>query len=115
MTQKCPNCGKSMKLRRSMHGRLWGCSDYPACRGIIPANASGDPVGRPADAATRALRVKAMNAFLVYLNRMGFSREDGYLWLQSMLSMTPDECHFRNFDSVACEAVIGLCGQGREV
>lgn len=113
--QKCPNCQRPMRLRRSEHGRFWGCSDYPACKGTVPANESGDPVGRPADTETKGKRGDAKDAFDVYLMRMGLDFSEGYLWLQSQLSMTPDECHFRNFDSETCEAVIGLCLQGRKV
>jgi restriction system protein len=30
----CPSCGKPMRQRKSQKGDFWGCSDYPACRGI---------------------------------------------------------------------------------
>ena len=30
----CPECGKPMRKRHSAKGDFWGCSDYPACRGI---------------------------------------------------------------------------------
>lgn len=30
----CPECGKPMRKRHSTKGDFWGCSDYPACRGI---------------------------------------------------------------------------------
>ena len=34
--KECPNCGKSMVVRRSRFGKLfYGCSAYPKCRGII--------------------------------------------------------------------------------
>jgi ssDNA-binding Zn-finger/Zn-ribbon topoisomerase 1 len=29
----CPECGGSMTPRMSQHGKFWGCSDYPRCRG----------------------------------------------------------------------------------
>jgi len=37
---RCPKCGSEMVLRTAKHGnnqggKLWGCSKYPACRGII--------------------------------------------------------------------------------
>ena len=31
----CPNCGRVMKKRKSVHGEFWGCSAYPKCRGTI--------------------------------------------------------------------------------
>jgi DNA topoisomerase-1 len=34
--KECPNCGKTMVVRRSRFGKLfYGCSAYPKCRGII--------------------------------------------------------------------------------
>ncbi|MCO5206222.1 MAG: DUF2726 domain-containing protein [Anaerolineae bacterium] len=38
----CPNCGKPMKLRTARQGanrgnQFWGCSGYPNCRTILPA------------------------------------------------------------------------------
>ena len=32
----CPQCGKTMRRRRSAKGEFWGCSAYPACRGTRP-------------------------------------------------------------------------------
>jgi DNA helicase-2/ATP-dependent DNA helicase PcrA len=31
----CPNCGKKMALRDGTYGVFWGCSGYPACRGVL--------------------------------------------------------------------------------
>jgi restriction system protein len=30
---ECPECGKSMRKRKSQKGDFWGCSGYPECRG----------------------------------------------------------------------------------
>ena len=37
----CPKCGSTMQRRTARRGRyagkqFWGCSEYPACRGIVP-------------------------------------------------------------------------------
>lgn len=29
----CPQCGQSMRRRRSAKGEFWGCTAYPACKG----------------------------------------------------------------------------------
>ena len=29
---ECPNCGGNLRIRRSQHGKFYGCSNYPACR-----------------------------------------------------------------------------------
>ena len=30
----CPECGQSMRKRKSQKGEFWGCSGYPNCKGI---------------------------------------------------------------------------------
>jgi four helix bundle suffix protein len=34
---ECPQCGKSMRRRKSAKGDFWGCSAYPDCKGTRPA------------------------------------------------------------------------------
>lgn len=34
----CPLCGEPMRSRTSVHGRFWGCSQYPGCRGTRPGD-----------------------------------------------------------------------------
>jgi uncharacterized C2H2 Zn-finger protein len=39
---RCPRCGKEMVLRTARRGpyagnQFWGCSGYPACKGIVDA------------------------------------------------------------------------------
>ncbi|WP_407534606.1 hypothetical protein [Acinetobacter baumannii] len=38
----CPKCGKSMLFKdaRNYGFNFWGCTDYPACRGILKYNTS---------------------------------------------------------------------------
>jgi restriction system protein len=33
----CPQCGKSMRRRKSAKGDFWGCSAFPECKGTRPA------------------------------------------------------------------------------
>lgn len=30
---KCPDCGGDMIPRTSLHGKFWGCKQYPRCKG----------------------------------------------------------------------------------
>lgn len=30
---KCPSCSGPMVPRTSQHGKFWGCSDFPKCKG----------------------------------------------------------------------------------
>ena len=44
----CPQCGKAMVLRTARHGanagnRFWGCSAYPACKGVVELSRSNPP------------------------------------------------------------------------
>ncbi len=40
--QKCPNCGKEMKVRHGKFGPFLGCPGYPDCRGIINIPKKGE-------------------------------------------------------------------------
>lgn len=31
----CPTCGKVMVKRKGKRGTFWGCSGYPACKGVL--------------------------------------------------------------------------------
>ncbi|MEY2428180.1 MAG: restriction system protein [Verrucomicrobiota bacterium] len=44
-TPNCPRCGKPMALRTARKGahagsQFWGCSAYPACKGVLPLEGS---------------------------------------------------------------------------
>ena len=58
----CPDCGAAMKLRSGRYGEFFGCSTYPACRGLQKANEHGEPVGVPATIETRKLRRQVLIA-----------------------------------------------------
>lgn len=42
--QKCPICGKPMKLRHGRYGPFLGCSDYPNCKGIVNIPKKGETI-----------------------------------------------------------------------
>jgi DNA topoisomerase-1 len=42
--QKCPNCGKEMKLRHGRFGAFLGCTQYPECKGIVNIPKKGEAV-----------------------------------------------------------------------
>lgn len=48
----CPNCGAEMKKRLARHGsnagnEFWGCSGYPACKGVLPITPVADAAPVP--------------------------------------------------------------------
>lgn len=42
--QKCPKCGKEMKLRHGRFGAFLGCTGYPECKGIVNIPKKGEQV-----------------------------------------------------------------------
>lgn len=42
--QKCPKCGKEMKVRHGRFGSFLGCTSYPECKGIINIPKKGEVV-----------------------------------------------------------------------
>lgn len=47
--QKCPNCGKEMKLRHGRFGPFLGCTQYPECKGIVNIPKKGEKILSSAD------------------------------------------------------------------
>jgi DNA topoisomerase-1 len=42
--QKCPKCGKDMKLRHGKFGAFLGCTTYPECKGIVNIPKKGEVI-----------------------------------------------------------------------
>lgn len=42
--QKCPKCGKDMKVRHGRFGAFLGCTGYPECKGIVNIPKKGEVV-----------------------------------------------------------------------
>lgn len=123
----CPECGSPMILRRTNkflwkngQGRLfYGCSRYPACRGIHGAHPNGKPLGVPGNKETKAARSRAHVQFDALQVERGWSKGKAYRWLGEQLGMkTRDEvkekCHIAMFDVATCQQVEKLCAGERE-
>lgn len=109
-TVNCAECGAPMTLRESRYGKFWGCTRFPACKGIHGAHQSnGAPFGRPADKATRQARIRAHAAFDQIWKDGHLSRNSAYRWLQEKLGITKNECHIALFDKAMCARVIEEC------
>lgn len=104
----CGECGAPMSLRESRHGPFYGCTRYPACKGSHGAHPNGAPLGIPADAATKAARVKAHAAFdtLWKPDAAKMTRKQAYAWLQSTLGLSKDAAHIGNFTTEQCTLLI---------
>ena len=58
----CPGCGREMVLQSSQFGYFWGCAQWPGCQYLIGCHpGTTQPLGTPADLATRQARMYLTN------------------------------------------------------
>lgn len=114
MNLPCPDCGGRMALRESKHGTFYGCTNYPICKGTRRlVRGEADP--NAPDTHTRTMRSQARDALLILQSKRGWSHGRVVAWLTDTLNLEPHQCDVNTFDAELCEAVIGLCNQGRTV
>lgn len=103
----CPDCGSRMLLRKSRYGLFYACVTWPACPGAHGAHrTTGQPLGVPANKATKAARIEAHAAFDRLWKTGLMSRSAAYRWLASRLGLTADQCHIGRFDEATCRKVV---------
>ena len=80
----CPECGAMMKLRPSQarfgSGIYYACEMHPACPGAHGAHPGGQPLGQPANAKTKALRMSAHAEFDRSYEPAKTCRSEGLNW-----------------------------------
>lgn len=101
-------CGAQTVLRESKHGPFWCCDRWPECDGLVGCHpGTTEPLGFPADSATRSARRRAHEAFDELWAEAGSDyRTAAYRWLAETLGLTADECHMGRMDRETCEAVV---------
>jgi ssDNA-binding Zn-finger/Zn-ribbon topoisomerase 1 len=104
----CGECGAIMKLRRSRaYGRFYGCSRFPECTATHGAHqATGQPLGTPADKPTREARQRAHAAFDHLWQSGVMRRKDAYRWMQDALGLTKKKAHISMMDIATCERLL---------
>lgn len=110
---RCGDCGAPMVLLRGRYGKFYGCSRYPECRGRHGAHlATGKPLGIPADAATRAARIRAHESFdLLWKGPVPQMRRGAaYAWL-TMKMARPDHIHIGELNLEECQRVVEICSE----
>lgn len=106
-TLPCPECGDLLLLKKSRAGNyFYGCRRWPECRGSHGAHPDGTPLGVPADAETKQMRVAAHEVFDSLWKEGTLTRKGAYTWMQRTLGMTVDEAHIGNFDIATCKRLI---------
>lgn len=119
----CPECSGRLEYRaRGQFGRPWyACEHWPQCRGAHGAHPDGTPLGKPANAETRAARVRAHDAFDALWKpggerKRGARRRRAYARLDTFLRVPPGaHAHIGNMTLAECEQVIAWAnGQARD-
>ena len=104
----CPECGDIMKLRDSRFGKFYGCVRYPQCSGTHGAHPNSEPLGTPANAATKLARMKAHAAFDSLWHHEGMTRRQAYHWLRTAMKLTKRQAHIAKFDAAQCAELLRL-------
>jgi len=102
-------CGSEMMLTTGAFGPVWVCRAH-GCPEVHGAHKhTGEPLGTPADKATRQMRILAHNAFDKKWDNGEMSRSSAYNWLSHALRIPADKCHIGSFDIAMCKRVIEIC------
>lgn len=107
----CGDCGAPMVLRRGPYGKFYGCSRYPTCKGVHCAHQlTGEPMGVPADVATRSFRVSAHDALDTLWKgpERVMNRRAAYQWMMVKMNLPVEEAHIGQFTREQCEQLIRL-------
>lgn len=106
----CPDCGKTMVRRVGPYGDFYGCSGYPNCKATHCVHqATGKPLGIPANKDTRQARMAAHTSLDVFWKEHGYHRRTVYRWLAEKMCIKENECHIGLFSLDQCVLVIELC------
>jgi ssDNA-binding Zn-finger/Zn-ribbon topoisomerase 1 len=105
---KCGECGSPMRLLESRKfGKFYGCTRWPDCKGTHGAHQkTGKPLGIPANADTKKMRILAHEAFDTLWKEGDMKRKDAYKWMQETLSLSSEDAHISKFDIETCELLI---------
>lgn len=106
----CPDCGAKLVLKDGRYGIFYACEKWneTSCRGSHNCNKrTAEPLGVPADGATRRLRMET-HEILDQLWKSGrMSRNETYQWLSKVMGMV--DAHVGKFNDDDCRRAIKLC------
>lgn len=89
--------------------RFYQCEPCVAYVGCHPGTEK--PLGRVANAALRAAKMKAHGAFDAIWKGGGMKRGQAYAWLRTKMGLEEDACHIGMFSVEQCEEVIRHCDE----
>jgi hypothetical protein len=100
----CGDCGFPMVLRNSKFGLRYECVWYGiSCHGTHTAHQkTGLPMGVPANAEVRRLRMRVHDLFDRRWKSGSMTRQGAYHWLAAKMMMNYKRCHIGSFDKNQC-------------
>lgn len=98
----CPDCNSGMTLC----GRRFVCERFPWCRGSHAADARGEPLGTPADHATRRARWLAHRALDQAIIVSGQSEDNLRNQVRQALRLSCSGLHIADCDRLICLRLI---------
>lgn len=111
----CPYCSKESFLVDSKvvyggrsYGMIWLCSPCQAWVGTHKNSSDHEPLGSLAKEGLRLLRSMTHRVFDSLWKEKGMSRTESYLYLQSLMEMTPEQAHIGKFNEDECQKLIDL-------
>lgn len=108
-----PGCGGELVLRWSGRLESWfyGCTRFPECEGVLPANEDGSPRGRPRTRELQGWRNRAHQAFDRIWKDGHVSRGVAYAWLQAASGWSAQQAHMFEMSVQQCQRVIRLVAE----
>lgn len=86
--------------------KFYGCSQFPACRGVHGAHPDGSPMGIAGDKATRQARVEAHSVFDAAWRARGMTKKEAYRWLQDITGLSDKGAHISRFTVEQCADLV---------
>lgn len=116
MKVTCPYCNQAANSvfgdhiyphRKDLYSKRFFCCD--GCDAYVGCHPDGAPLGRLADKALRAAKMRAHAAFDPSWKSGHMSRAQAYAWLAGQLGLDKKSCHIGMFDVEMCNRVVAVC------
>lgn len=105
---KCPEDGRPMVKRGGRFGTFLACERWPICDVTHSLHPNGLPMGTPAKRDVRVARTEAHQKFDAMWNRLGWTRNGAYKWLERVMGLTQKEAHIASLNFNQCHALMAV-------
>ena len=110
----CGECGAPMVMKTSRFGKFLGCRQFPTCKGTHSVHQdTGQPMGTPADKATKEARIKAHASFDTLWKSGVLTRQQAYKWMRQTMGLDGKTGHIGAFTKEQCVRLIALVEASR--